>query len=206
MLRKAVGLCLWFLLVMPLAAAQDFNRFDLSFGFGGQFSKTSQSFGDVVTLKPTSSGVGLFSARFRFSPRHAVAFNVGHTSNAQVYQIPPDTFRVQAGITDYSFTYSFSFFQTRRMEPFLFAGAGAVRFSPDKTYVDGFPADFGASDQSKLAFPYGAAVDYRVWKALAVRLQYRGLVFKAPDFGRSALVTRDTGHMAEPSVGIVLKF
>jgi hypothetical protein len=38
-------------------------------------------------------------------------------------------------------------------------------------------------------------------------LQYRGLLYKAPDFRvPSLLFTGAKGHMAEPSAGIVLKF
>ncbi len=41
---------------------------------------------------------------------------------------------------------------------------------------------------------------------LALRLQYRGLVYKAPSFNVQNLFTGARGHMAEPSVGIVVKF
>jgi hypothetical protein len=41
---------------------------------------------------------------------------------------------------------------------------------------------------------------------VALRLQYRGLIYKAPDFNVQNLFTGAKGHMAEPSVGIVVKF
>ena len=41
---------------------------------------------------------------------------------------------------------------------------------------------------------------------LALRLQYRGLLYKAPDFKVQNLFTGDQGHLAEPSAGIVIKF
>jgi hypothetical protein len=42
---------------------------------------------------------------------------------------------------------------------------------------------------------------------LALRLQYRGLLYKVPDFHVPSLFfTGAKGHMAEPSVGIVVKF
>jgi hypothetical protein len=49
-------------------------------------------------------------------------------------------------------------------------------------------------------------VDYRLLGGLGLRLQYRGLVYKAPDFGISALSTDSWTHTAEPSVGLVLRF
>jgi hypothetical protein len=49
-------------------------------------------------------------------------------------------------------------------------------------------------------------VDYRLVRALGLRLQYRGLVYKAPDFGLAALSTDSWTHTAEPSVGLVFRF
>lgn len=206
MLRTAAWILVCSLSCLPLAAAQDFNRFDVHFGYGAQSSKTSESFGNTVSLKPTSSGVFLFTVRRRFTAHHALAFNIGHTSNSQVYQTQPLVFRVQTGITEYSGTYSFSAFQTARIEPFVFGGAGILRFNPGNTYINGVQTVFGASSQNKLVFPYGAGLDYRVWRVIAVRLQYRGLIYKAPDFHIANLVTGATGHMAEADAGIVLKF
>jgi outer membrane immunogenic protein len=206
MLRRTAGIFFCALACVMVVSAQDVNRFDASVAFGAQFSRASNSFGNTVTLKPTDSGVLLLTIRHRFSLRHGVSVNISHTANAQVYKVPPDTFRVQSAITEYSGTYSFTPFQTARMEPFLFAGVGILRFNRGNTYIDGFQNSFGASTQNKLAFPYGVGLDYKVWKALAVRVQYRGLVFKSPNFGAATLVTGVTGHMAVPTAGIVIKF
>ena len=75
-----------------------------------------------------------------------------------------------------------------------------------------------ASQQTKPAFLYGGGFDWRIFSSvplirrsvvtnyLALRLQYRGLVYKAPDFKVQNLFTGARGHMAEPSIGIVVKF
>jgi hypothetical protein len=42
---------------------------------------------------------------------------------------------------------------------------------------------------------------------MALRLQYRGLVYRSPDFGvPGRFFTGTRGHMAEPSIGIAVKF
>ena len=192
-----------FFALAPLAPARDVNRFDFSVGAAGLFSKTSTN--GSTTLKPTNSYEILGTVRFRFNRRHAIAANLGHMMNAQVF-LTPHNFRVQASITEFTGAYVFSPFQTARLEPFLFAGAGALRFTPGTTYIDGFQSSFGTVQQTSLAVLYGGGADYRLWRRLALRLQYRGLVYKNPNFNSGTLVTGTKGHMAEPSAGIVVKF
>lgn len=206
MLRKAAwGLILPFL-VLSIATAQDFNRFDASVGFGGFISKSSHSFGNTVVLMPTSTGAGLFTFRFRFTARNAIGFNIAHASNSQVYNTSPLVFRVQSGVTEFTPAYFFTPFQNAKFEPFLFGGAGILRFNPGTTSIAGSQTSFGAAAQNKLVFTYGGGVDYRVWKIIGLRVQYRGLIYKVPDFQIMNLVTGATGHTAEPMAGVVFKF
>jgi outer membrane immunogenic protein len=194
------------LLLASFTLAQDDGHFDVSLGYIGVFSKTSAASQSSVTLKPTTSGGILATFRYRFNHTHGIEVNLGHTNNSQVYTIPPDTFRVTTGITEYSGAYVLSPFHANRIDPFVFGGGGALRFNPGNQYIDGFLSPFGARTQKGLAVLYGGGADYRLWKALAVRVQYRGLVYKAPDFRLTRLFTGVMGHMAEPSAGIVIKF
>jgi hypothetical protein len=43
-------------------------------------------------------------------------------------------------------------------------------------------------------------------KHVALRAEYRGLVYSAPDFGLTALNTNTVTHTAQPSAGIVFRF
>jgi len=206
MLKKARWTVATIFALVSFAPAQDVGRFDLSVGVAGGFSKSSTSRDGGVTLKPTNSYEILGTFRFRFNRMHALEANFGHSMNSQVFVLPPNNFRVQATVTEYSGAYVFSPFQAGRTEPFLFGGAGALRFNPGTTYIDGFQAAFGAAQQTSLAFLYGGGADYRFWRVFALRLQYRGLIYKAPDFGVQSLFTGAKGHMAEPSIGLVMKF
>lgn len=190
-----------------MAAAQEKNRFDVSISGAGVFSKTTSSSSGNVTDKPTKSVAVIGALRYHLSAKHALEINIGHTRNSQIFSVPPDTFRVISAITEYSGAYVFSPFSTGKFQPFLLAGAGGLRFSPGNTYFDSFPASLGAASQTSLAFLYGGGTDYRLWKIVALRLEYRGLLYKEPDFHvRSLFFTGAKGHMAEPSLGIVLKF
>jgi outer membrane immunogenic protein len=186
--------------------AQDDGRFDASLGYTGVFSKISTAALGSLSLKPTTSGGVLGTFRYHFNHMHGLEVNIGHTNNSQVYSIPPDTFRVKTGITEFSGAYVFSPFHTNRFDPFVFGGGGTLRFNPSSQYIDGSLSSFGATSQRALTVLYGGGVDYRLWKVLAVRIQYRGLIYKAPDFGQTRLFTGVMGHMAEPSAGLVFKF
>jgi opacity protein-like surface antigen len=206
MLRIATWISSLIFLVLPIAAAQEFNRLEVGINGAGVFSKTSTSYNGAVTQKPTNSVAIFGSVRFRFSPKHGIEGNIGHTMNSQIFVRPPDAYRVQTGVTEYTLAYVFTPFNTARLEPFLLGGAGPLKFNPDTTYIDGFQSSFGAVSRTQLAFLYGGGADYRLWRRLALRLQYRGLIYKPPDFGVGTLFTGARGHMAEPSVGIVAKF
>ena len=111
------------------------------------------------------------------------------------------------GITEFTAAYVFTPFTGPKWRPFLLAGGGGLRFSPGKTYIDQVQNSFGTTSQTSLAFLYGGGTDYVFWKSLAVRLQYRGFIYRNPDFGvPSRFYTGAKGHMAEPSVGLVMKF
>jgi hypothetical protein len=204
---RTAGLAITILALACIASAQEQNRFDFSINGAGVFSKTASSSSGSITDEPTKSVAFIGTFRFHFSPKNALEANLGHTRNSQIFSIPPDSFRVISAITEYTGAYVFSPFSSRKFQPFLLAGGGALRFSPGNTYIDTFPASFGAGSQTSLAFLYGGGMDYPVWRILAVRVQYRGLLYKEPDFRvPSLLFTGAKGHMAEPSVGIVLKF
>jgi hypothetical protein len=206
-----------FLFLTTFGLGQD-NRFDVSLGAGAVFNRTSS--GNGTTLTPTNSGAVLFTARYRFSERSSVEFNYAHTANSQIYLAPPLSYRIHNTISEYSGTYVFSFLQSERAEPCVFAGAGAVSFYPSYNgdTINDVLTDIPASKQTKPAFLYGGGIDYRIFSAfpfvrrsslsyhLALRLQFRGLVYKAPDFKVQNLFTGDKGHMMEPSAGIVVKF
>ena len=194
------------------------NRFDVSLNGGAVLSKQSEGNGTVLT--PTKSLNVLVTARYRFSARSSVELNYARTKNSQIYFASPLTYRILNTIGEYSGAYVFSFRESARFEPFVFAGAAALVFYPgyDSNTINGFQTDLPVSRQTKPAFLYGGGVDYRIFSRLpffrrssvsdhlALRLQYRGLLYKAPDFNVQNLFTGDRGHMAEPSVGVVVKF
>jgi outer membrane immunogenic protein len=207
--RKAgrVLLLLLFLMLTGstlIAVAQDDGHFDASLGFAAVFPK--QSSGNGTFLNPTNSAALVASFRYRFNPVHSVEFNYASTRDSQVFTTGVNQFRIMSKVSEYSFAYVLNIFPRRKFEPFLFGGAGALAFTPGNTYINTYPVSVLVSKQTELAFLYGAGVDYRVVSHIAVRCQYRGLVYKAPDFAGPNFLTSAKGALAEPSIGVVFRF
>ncbi|HZR55390.1 MAG TPA: outer membrane beta-barrel protein [Terriglobales bacterium] len=186
------------------ASAQEDGRFDVSIGAAGVITK--QSTGNGTVLNPTNSGAVVASFRYRFTPSSSLEFNYGHTRDSQIYTEGTNEFRIQTTISEYTGAYVLNFFQHRKLEPFVFVGAGALKFKPGNTYIDTLQLPVAVVNQTELAFIYGGGADYRVIPHVAIRLQYRGLAYKAPDFEGTGFLTGAKGHLAEPSIGVVFRF
>jgi outer membrane immunogenic protein len=205
-MRKVVLSAAVVLAAVAFAPAQDDGHFSLGVGYTGVFSKTSASSTNSTSLKPTTSGGVLGTFRYQFNHRNGIEVNIGHTNNSQVFTIPPDTFRVGTGITEFSADYVLSPFHGKRLNPFFLAGGGMLRFSAGSQYIDDSLSAFGAKNQTAPAGLYGGGVEYHLWRLLTLRVQYRGLIYRAPDFSQTRLFTGAYGHMAEPTAGLVIKF
>ena len=206
MLKKALSVGAVIFLYVSFSAAQDIGHFDASVAWGAAFSKTSSNAFNGVTISPTNAGMIFGTFRFRFNRTHGIELNIGRTNNSQVYILGSNDYRVQTAITEYSGAYVFSPFRFQKVEPFALAGGGALRFDPGNQFINGNASPFGATLQTSMAFLYGGGVDYRVWKRIGLRLQYRGLIYREPTFHLTQFFTGARGHMAEPSVGIVFNF
>jgi opacity protein-like surface antigen len=60
--------------------------------------------------------------------------------------------------------------------------------------------------RAKGTFVYGGGANFDVTHNLGIRAEYRGLVYKTPDFTSSALTLDKVTHLAQPSVGFYFRF
>lgn len=207
MVKKALlAVALAFFGVSIAAAQEDVGHFDLSFSWGAVFNKTSSSANNGITVAPTNSGLILGTFRFRFNRMNGIEINGARTDDSQIFVLGTTDYRAQTSVTEFSGAYVLSPFHFEKIEPFLLAGGGALRFYPSNQYINGNASFFGAAQQTSMAFLYGGGLDYRVWNRLALRLQYRGLIYKEPNFHVTQFFSGVKGHMAEPSFGIVFNF
>src|SRR5579863_35988 len=221
MLRSAWMVVAAVFLITSLGVSQDGGHFDASINGAGVFTK--QSNGNNIQQSATAGSNYFGTFRYRFNPKHSMVFNYGRGKNSQIYQTGGFDFHVLTNISEYSGAYVFTPLQKGKFEPFVLAGGGILSFSPGTTWLvlpDFFvnvpnrvQVTLNTAKQTELAFLYGLGVDYRLPRQLAFRLQYRGLLYDAPDFkvngttgSTVSFFTGGKGHMAEPSVGLVFKF
>jgi opacity protein-like surface antigen len=189
-----------------LVVAQQ-TRVDFAISGAAVFSKTTSSSNGSVSDTPTKSVAYIGTARYHIAPKHAIEINFGHTRNSQIFSVAQNSYRVISGITEFTADYVFQPSSIWKFAPFVFAGAGGLRFTPGNTYINTFPATLNAAQQTSLTFLYGGGADYALWRILALRFEYRGLLYKEPDFNLPTLFfTGGRAHMGEPSAGIVVKF
>jgi opacity protein-like surface antigen len=187
------------LLFAATSTAQELPPNEVSVQGTGFFTKDSDNNG--ITQHTTDSGGLLVSYRNRFSRLFGADLSYGYTRNTQQNFTSADAFRVQSNI--HQATAALVVNAPGRVlgfRPFALAGAGALTFSPINSFG-------GIVDtQAKAAFVYGGGADYDINDHFALRLEYRGLVYKRPDFGFTPLNSDATAHTAQPSAGIVFRF
>jgi hypothetical protein len=215
MLKRAFLVATGLLLLNHFVIGQDSGHFDISLNAAGLLAKQTSWNGIVQTS--TKSGAFLATARWRFNARHSIEANYARGNDSQIYTTP-NIFRIQSNVTEFSGAYVFSPVETEKLEPFVFAGAGALAFNPFNTFVNTTQVAVPSVRQTEFAVLYGAGVDYKIFSSIpvirsspaathmALRLQYRGLFYKAPNFKNPSLFTGSRGHLAEAAIGLVIKF
>jgi opacity protein-like surface antigen len=182
------------------------SRSDVSINAFGSF--VTQSSGQQVTLAPTTSAGFLATYRHALKQRHAVELNYAFSRNSQNYTVTDlsgnqSLNSIRSSVHEASADYVFTPRKSARLSPFLLAGGGALIFSPVNNSNNTAP---GAATEAKGVFVYGGGADYRLLRNVALRLQYRGLLYQAPDFNIFGYSTGGWQHTAEPSAGVVYRF
>jgi opacity protein-like surface antigen len=168
----------------------------------GFFTEDSQ--GKGISQHSTNTGGFLTNYRFHFNRWLAADAAYGYDRSTLQNSTPTGASNVQSNIHQATGALVVTFpYMTARMKPYVLAGAGALVFDPTGNR-GGFVA--GAESQAKAAFVYGGGVDVRIARRVSLLLEYRGLVYKRPDFGLAALDSGATTHTAQPSAGIAFRF
>ena len=181
------------------ATAQTLKNLDGSVNIFGQFSGTSN--GNGVKDSPTDSLGVIASVRQSFHLWLGYEVNYGYTRFSERYSTIP--FGVQNNLHEVSGAYLVQAptIPLLGLQPFASVGLGALVFLP--TTVGGQKY----SEQYRLALLYELGVNYPILTShLGLRLQYRGLSYKTPDFNASLITTNARRQTSEPSVGAYFRF
>ncbi|HYR90827.1 MAG TPA: outer membrane beta-barrel protein [Terriglobia bacterium] len=163
---------------------------------------TKDTTGGSTSHSATDSGGFLLGYSYQFSRWAGVEGNYGFTRNTQNYLGSFGQSSLQADFHEITGAFVAHVpLNVRKVRPYALAGAGALVFDPTDKFVTN-----GAARQTKATFLYGGGVNFDVTKNFGVRTEYRGLVYKVPDFSLDSLKLDKVTHLAQPSVGFYFRF
>ncbi len=202
--------------VLLLSAAAGYgqeSRQDVSFSGTGFFGPQVNGAGGVQLNSTGSLGL-LTSYRYMLTPHSALELNYSFTQNQQRYQ---DSQNVQDGYPSYAqgqrihsreqelsgaYVYSLNF---KRFSPFAEVGIGAMVFSPIR--------DFGTQahdtkQNTHIGGLFGAGLAYELSPSFDIRVEYRGFLVKAPDYGVPGDVFKTNRYevFSIPAFGVAYHF
>ncbi len=194
----AAALLLFSASFAPQAGAQSFfKNSDVAVSAFGQF--TSSVSGNGITLGTTDSVGG--QAAFRHSYHWWLGFegSYNYTRFSEFYSNLP--FPVQHNTHEFAASYLVSGTSVLGFRPFAQVGVSALVFSPSLN------GGQNVSWQGEPAFNYGVGVNHSLLSShFGIRVQYRGIYYKAPDFNDAALQTGKSRLTSEPMVGVYFRF
>lgn len=190
-------------LFLSITAAAQERKSEISLQGMGFF--TSGSSGNGTSYSATESGGFLGTYRLHLNRWASIEAAYGYTLNTQKYGLSSQPFRIQSGINQFtgSLVANLPSHAHARINPYVLVGGGGLVFDPTGNQFNSFA---GAQTQTKAAFVYGVGINYGIHKGIALRAEYRGLVYANPDFGFSELSTNSVTQTSEPSVGLSFRF
>lgn len=201
MLRKSVLISVLLITLGLFAGAQE-PRSEVSVVGSGAF--TNDSSGAGISQSATNAGGFSIGYRFNFNRWLAAEANYGYSRNTQNYfgSFGSAAIQTNVHITTGAFVLKLPSFADR-WRPYALVGGGALIFDP--THTGGALAT-KPDTQAQGAFLYGGGIDFDLMRHLALRAEYRGYVYQAPNFDVGNLRHDATTHLAQPSAGIVFRF
>ena len=185
-------------LLSTIAGAQEVKS-EISAEGSGFFTKDVS--GNGIQQHATDAGGFLVGYRYNFNRWLSAEANYGYDRNTEIYS--GGAARVQSNIHQITGSAVVKLPTLFRLQPYALAGGGGLVFDPTANAGGTFA---NASRETRGAFVYGVGADYGFTKHLAIRAEYRGYVYKAPDFNLASLNTDTWTHTAVPSAGFVFKF
>jgi outer membrane immunogenic protein len=186
--------------------AQDFKS-EFSVQGTANLPKNSTNIG--IPHDATKSGGFLVGYRYHLNSWFALQGDYGYTRDTQKYFDPffGET-DIQANIHQLTGEAVISAPSSSRVRLYGLAGIGGLFFRPTNSLNNNFigVGQGSGNNQTKPAFVYGGGVDFDITRYMAFRAEYRGLLFKIPDFQLPGLASDNFTHIAQPSVGLVWRF
>jgi outer membrane immunogenic protein len=192
------------ILLLVLAAAAQESRSEISLQGTGFFTKDTSDNG--TSYSATDAGGFLAGYRYHVNRWLSAEAVYGVDRNTQKYLLNSGDFRIQSNIHQATAGFVIALpirLARRRLSSYVLGEGGALVFDPTSNQVD---IGTTSQTQAKGVFVYGGGVNYAILRRVSLRAEYRGLIYKTPDFGFGGLVTNSLTHTAQPSVGLAFRF
>lgn len=204
--KSVLSAVAFILLFITAGFAQDFKS---EVSIQGTANLPRNSTNIDIPHDATKSGGFLIGYRYHLNSWFALQGDYGYTRDTQKYFDPffGET-DIQANIHQLTGEAVITAPSSSRVRPYGLAGIGGLFFRPTNSLSNNFIGigNGSGNNQTKPAFVYGGGVDFDISKYLAFRAEYRGLIYKIPDFQLPGLASDNFTHLAQPSVGLVWRF
>jgi len=204
--RLAILLGTVFVVALPVMAQENL-RSQANFQFMGLIPKDSTGTdlsGNPITEHATRSGGFLAGYTFNLNRWAAVEGDYGYSRDTQNFSSLFGPSAVQTRLHEMTVAFVVRMpVSVARLHPYALGETGALRFDPTNNSPSMVP---GALAQTKPVFLYGGGVNVDLRRNFGVRVDYRGLLSRIPDFKLATLTVGRTTHLAEPSVGVYVRF
>jgi outer membrane immunogenic protein len=192
------------LLLLPVLAASGFaqeSRQDVSASWTGLIPP--HVVGNAVQQDGTIGNYGvLASYRYMLTPRSALELNYQYNQDIQHFVGNFFDYHVHTRFQEISGAYIYNF-TFRNFNPFLEAGIGGYIFTPIK---DPKTTNLDVKQNTNVGALYGGGIAYELSPSWDIRVEYRGIVLKTPNFGQDSLRTNRYYNISNPAIGFAYHF
>jgi opacity protein-like surface antigen len=178
------------------------SRQDISMSFVGTYSPDVYGL-SVHPMHSTSTGGFLGSYRYDLTPRSQLELNYSWSQYSIKYNsvvFPQGEVHTRQQEITGAYVYSRTY---RRFNPFVEAGVGGYIFTP---ILDNGTHQLDARQNTNIGALFGGGVAYELSPSFDIRVQYRGFLLKAPDFGKDGFKTNRYYVNMTPAIGIAYHF
>jgi outer membrane immunogenic protein len=157
----------------------------------------------VHPMTTTNTGGFLGSYRYMLTPRSALELNYSWAQNSIRYNsqsFPQGEVHTRQQEISGAYVYSRSY---GNYSPFVEAGVGGVIFTP---ILDSGTHQLDAKQNTNVGGLFGGGMAYEISPSFDIRMEYRGFLMKAPNFGKDGFKTDRYYVMMTPSLGVAYHF
>ena len=162
--------------------------------------------GNGITLTPSDTGGILLSYRYLLTPHSALEANYGFAQNTNYFQSGGNQTYNPIHSRQQEFSLAYVYSRTyRKYTPFVEGGPGAMFFSP---IHDNGTYNIDVKQNVNIGAVFGGGLAYEVSPSFDIRVEYRGMFVKAPDYKLPNDIFKTNRYMVTsmPAIGVAYHF